>query len=258
MLAVLEVPHFLVQHIEWPAEVAGTEFELLPKFSAFAKRAIACSPSVCAVIGRYVSDVKYLPYPVPLPKSGAFSDATFSSRVIDVLWVGREADVKDPALALQVLKSCAEHGLNCAVYCSYVLETSWTQDLVSAGVSVFVGEPREDCERAMADTKVVLSTSKSEAFATVLVEGLLNGCHIVYPERLNVEHLIGLGGRIKAEDSPDIWAREIERLSNTFFTPMSHSYRNMIHARTVFAASNLAGHKWRKLLEDERRIKCVE
>jgi glycosyltransferase involved in cell wall biosynthesis len=235
---------YFLQHIEWEDHPEpGIEF--LPLLAKFSERAIAAAPSTLAHIAKHCSDVRYIPYPVDenrfTPEGGIKS---WADREYDVVWAGRASPQKDPEQLLRTMKQIGMH-VRCVVFASF-LHPGMKEELEDYGVEVWVDAPMQQCHDAIANSRLVLSTSCNESYATVLVEGLLSGAEIVYPDRLRLGHLFGWGFK---EPTHKLGMVCLDLLKYQPDTDLVDAATRAARARHTFGARGHAGRAFVRLLE---------
>lgn len=210
----------------------------------FVQRAIVPRASLVGIVSQFAHRTLYLPVPVDLAR---IVPQAWEQRTIDVLWAGREDANKNAEMAEAILTPLAGLRLRCAMYASH-LAADRVLRLRDAGVDVVLGADMAVCHRAIGCAKVVLSTSSSECYATVLVEGMAGGAVPVHPEWLPLDHLepFALTGRNVGQLLDACF--EGVRFGGDTFGP-----RKMV-GRAKFDARSICGKRWVRWLDDEMSL----
>ena len=185
-----------VIHLDWTT--LKDEWSVwLERCARFASRMVVPTQRLLGAAAQLgVEHVRFLPYPMPEDSFGGFDQAKEGEPPL-VVWAAREDDTKDAELLLDTVKCLRSSRVGgwgddamarFRVYASYMSDPM-RQKLEERGVTVRVCAPMEECHRAIGAAKVVLSTSRSELYATTLVEGALSGAVPVFPSRLSLPHL---------------------------------------------------------------------
>lgn len=236
-LSLGEVEHALLLHLEWdrcPESFA----HWLSLFVRFAPTVIAATPSTAALARSVNANVHMLAYPVhvPDPTGGEFwvPPAEKQDRVV---WVGRDS----PEKGVHFLLAAADQlGERLSVFASYL--HPWTKlGLAACHAEVHVGEPRSATLEAMRVSKVVMSTSLTESYATALVEGALLGCVPLLPRALRCEHLRPFGVWVDEGQLPTIALEAMQEFGSC--TDGLQPW-----ARQSFAAEGPLSDRWAQLV----------
>lgn len=160
-------------HWEWPDGQAY----VLEAFLPFVERAV-CSTEYLE--GSFTaSGVKAVYAPLVVPWGRFRSEALWSARNGDVIWVGRRGPHKRSHMVDEI-----------ATLTQRVI-AAWSPsgiDAFAPNVTEHVAEPRDACHAAMRDSRVLLMTSGWETFGLVGVEAGMAGCAVVAPDIPGLRH----------------------------------------------------------------------
>lgn len=177
----------------WPDDTAC----YLEKFLPFVEEAICPTSEVRGLFeSKSISNV-WLPYPVPDDYFAPYRDLNFRDRPIDVIWVGRAGEHKDPEMMYRIAERMPE-------YSFMVFSSTDLPKGAPDNVEIKVRASRDECHSSMSKAKVLLMTSNYENYATCLIEGGLSGCAVASREVWGVAHTVPGTSLFKTEDEAAI------------------------------------------------------